>query len=130
MIVDTSALVTIVNDEPEAGQYLDILLRAPVRRISAGNLFETYLVIDGARNPASSIRLHELLLDLRLLVEPVTESQVIIARVAYGTYGRGTGHGARLNYGDCFAYALAKERDEPLLFKGNDSSQTDITAAI
>lgn len=103
MIVDTSALVAIVRNEPDGRRCLDALLQAPVRRVSAGNLLEVYLVIDGARSRSLSARLHDLLVELRIVVEPVTEPQVIIARAAYKAYGRGTGHPARLNYGDCFA---------------------------
>ncbi|HWV23455.1 MAG TPA: type II toxin-antitoxin system VapC family toxin, partial [Thermomicrobiales bacterium] len=83
MIIDTSALVAIVHDEPDGDKCLDAILSAPVRRVSAGNLFETYIVIDGARARMLSVRLHELLSSLRIVVEPVTEAQVIIARAAY-----------------------------------------------
>ena len=66
----------------------------------------------------------------RVTIEPVDEDQVRIARAAYRAYGRGSGHQARLNFGDCFSYALAKVRDEPLLFKGDDFSHTDLRSAV
>src|SRR5690606_19430427 len=101
-----------------------------VRRISAGNLLEAYMVIDGVGNPILSPKLDAIIINLRLIVEPVTAEHIRIARDAFRQYGKGSGHSARLNYGDCFAYALARDRDEPLLFIGNDFAQTDITQAL
>lgn len=129
MIVDTSAIVAVVRHEPEAQRCTDLILSDPVRRMSAGNLLEAYLVIDGARTPAPSEKLDAVIISLRLTIEPVTAEQVEIARDAFRRFGKGRGHPARLNYGDCFAYALARFRDEPLLFVGSDFAQTDITSA-
>ncbi len=127
MIVDTSAIVAIVRNESEgADRCLDHILRASTRRISAGNLLEAYLVIDGARMPELSDELDATIVDLQLVTEPVTPEHIQIARVAFRQYGKGSGHPARLNYGDCFAYALVRALDEPLLFIGNDFAQTDI----
>jgi ribonuclease VapC len=84
-------------------------------------------VIDSARDPVASRRVDELLDAGRISVEPVTATQARIAREAYRDFGKGSGHPAGLNFGDCFAYALARETDEALLFKGNDFSKTDIT---
>jgi ribonuclease VapC len=108
---------------------MGLMLASSARRISAGNLLETYLVIDGGRNSTLSTKLDSLIDALRLVIEPVTSDHVQIARDAFRRYGKGSGHGARLNYGDCFAYALARSRNEPLLFIGNDFAQTDITPA-
>jgi ribonuclease VapC len=88
------------------------------------------MVIDGSRDPVASRRLDDLLRAAGLAVEPVTEAQARIAREAYRDFGKGSGHPAQLNFGDCFAYALAKVTGEPLLFKGNDFSQTDIASAL
>jgi ribonuclease VapC len=87
-------------------------------------------VIDNSRDPIASRRFDELIREAQLVVEPVTEAQVFIAREAYQRFGKGRGHAAQLNFGDCFAYALAKSMEEPLLFKGADFSQTDIASAV
>jgi len=85
-------------------------------------------VIDGSRDPVASRRFDDLVREANLIVEPVTEAQARIARDAYRDFGKGSGHPAKLNLGDCFAYALAKVMGEPLLFKGDDFVHTDITA--
>lgn len=130
MIVDTSALVAIVSDEPTRIQLLLKLPGASIARISAANLLEAFIVIDGRREPAASALLDTLLRDLALKAEPVTEAQVYVARDGFRRYGKGSGHPARLNYGDCFAYALARALDEPLLFVGHDFTHTDIRRAL
>lgn len=132
MIIDTSALVAIVRGEPQARQCLDRIFEfeATVRRVSAANLLETYMVIDGARVPEESAALDATIRDLQLVITPVSPQQVEIARDAFRRYGKGSGHGARLNFGDCFAYALARYRDEPLLFIGSDFALTDVTPAM
>ena len=99
-------------------------------RISAANLLEAATVVDGPRDPIASRRFDDLVSELGLGVEPVTPEQVVIARAAYRDFGRGSGHPAALNFGDCFAYALAKTTGEPLLFKGDDFGHTDIRAAL
>lgn len=130
MIVDSSALIAILRHEPEAQTCAQALERAAIRRISAANLLEAAVVIDGSRDPIASRRFDELVTAAELTVEPVTERQVGIARAAYRDFGKGSGHPAGLNFGDCFAYALAKDTGEPLLFKGGDFSHTDIEAAL
>jgi ribonuclease VapC len=130
VIVDSSAAIAILRDEPEAADFADAIERAPARRISAANLLETAIVIDGSRDPIASRRLDDLVRDAGLIVEPVTEVQVRIARAAYRDFGKGSGHPAGLNFGDCFAYALARERGEPLLFKGRDFNHTDVASAL
>jgi ribonuclease VapC len=128
MIIDTSALVAILRDEPEAKDCALAIERNPTRRVSAANFVETALVIDGSRDPIASRRFDDLVKEARIAIEPVTEAQARIAREAYRDFGKGSGHPAKLNFGDCFAYALAKVTDEPLLYKGDDFSHTDIIA--
>ena len=99
------------------------------RRISAVNYVEAAVVIDSSRDAAASRRFDDLVREAKLVVEPVTIQQARLAREAYRDYGKGSGHPARLNFGDCFAYALAKDAGEPLLFKGDDFRHTDVTAA-
>jgi ribonuclease VapC len=130
VIVDTSALIAILHNEPEAAAFAAAADAAPQCRMSAANFLETAIVIDTGRRPIASRRLDDLLKELRLAIEPVTEEQARIAREAYRDYGRGSGHPARLNFGDCFAYALARATGEPLLFKGNDFIHTDIASAL
>jgi ribonuclease VapC len=130
MIVDTSALIAILRDEPEAVSYARVIELADSRRVSAANFVEAALVIDSSRDPVASRRFDDLCREAHLIIEPVTEAQARIAREAYRDFGRGSGHPAKLNFGDCFAYALAKVSGEPLLFKGDDFAHTDITAAL
>jgi ribonuclease VapC len=120
MIVDTSALIAILRDEPEARAFAIAIADADRRRLSAANYLEAAIVIDGSRDPIASRRFDDLLREAGISIEPVTEEQAKIAREAYRDFGRGSGHAARLNFGDCFAYALAKTTGEPLLFKGDD----------
>lgn len=129
MIIDTSALATIALNEIGSDNLLLAVGSASSLRISAGNLLEAYIVIDRRQNASATAILEKLLERFGLIVEPVTEAQVDIARGAYRRYGKGSGHPARLNYGDCFAYALASYLDEPLLFVGQDFAQTDISRA-
>jgi len=129
VIVDTSAIVAVTPGEPDADRCMNVMRRASERRISAGNLLEAYMVIDGVENPVLSQKLDAILTSLRLVIEPVTLEQIQIARQAFRRYGKGSGHPARLNYGDCFAYSLARFLNEPLLFIGNDFAHTDIASA-
>lgn len=130
MIVDSSAIIAIAQDEPDADRLFRALHDHPGPRISAGNLLETYLVIDQRWGDEAPAVMERVLLPIGLVVEPVTEAQVSIARDAYRRFGKGTGHPAQLNYGDCFAYSLARMLDQPLLFVGNDFAQTDIKPAL
>ena len=91
---------------------------------------EAAIVIDAGRSPVASRRLDDLLREAGITIEPVTEAQARIARQAYRDFGRGSGHPARLNFGDCFAYALARETGETLLFKGDDFTHTDVSPAL
>ena len=130
MIIDTSALIAILRDEADAADMARAIESAEDRRISAANWLEAALVIDGSRDPVASRRFDELVQTAELHVEPVTRAQARIARAAYRDFGKGSGHKAGLNFGDCFAYALAKTYGEPLLFKGDDFGHTDIAAAL
>lgn len=86
-------------------------------------------MIDASRDPIASRRFDELTKEAQISIESVTEAQAQAAREAYRDFGRGSGHPAKLNFGDCFAYALAKSTGEPLLFKGDDFVHTDVVAA-
>ena len=130
MIADTSALIAILRDEPEAPAFAQVIADADVRRISAVSFVEASAVIDANRDPIASRKFDELLREAEFVIESVTEGQARIAREAYRDFGRGSGHPARLNFGDCFAYALAKALNEPLLFKGDDFTKTDIVSAL
>ncbi len=129
MILDSSALIAILRAEPTAGACAAAMERAASLSISAANYVETAIVIDASRDPIASRRFDQLIKDAKVAVAPVGEGQARIAREAYRDFGRGSGHPARLNFGDCFAYALAKEAGEPLLFTGEDFSLTDVTPA-
>jgi ribonuclease VapC len=130
VILDTSALIAILRDEPEAAAFAEAIDGASIRRISAATWLETAIVIDANGDPVLSRRFDDLVRQAALRIEPVTEAQARIARDAYRDFGKGTGHRARLNLGDCFAYALAKAADEPLLFKGRDFAATDVRSAL
>ena len=99
-------------------------------RFSAASFVEAAIVIDGSRDPVASRRFDDLVKEAQLVIEAVTDVQARIAREAYRDFGRGSGHPARLNFGDCFAYALARATGEPLLFKGDDFVHTDIAPAL
>jgi ribonuclease VapC len=129
VIIDTSVVIAILRDEPDAPKFARAIEAAKDRRISAANLVEAAAVIDGSRDAVASRRLDDLFREARLAIEPVTADQARIAREAYRDFGKGSGHPAKLNFGDCFAYALAKSTGEPLLFKGRDFGYTDIARA-
>jgi ribonuclease VapC len=128
MIVDSSSIIAILRNEPDAGAMAEALQEASVRRISAVTYVEAAVVADNDRHPVLSRRLDELVRDAQMRIEPVTAGQAAIARQAYRDFGKGR-HKAGLNLGDCFAYALAKEMDEALLFKGDDFCHTDVEVA-
>lgn len=129
MIVDTSVLVALLRGEPEAPAFATAIERAASARLSAAGYIEAGAVIDQARDPVVSRALDELIATARIAIEPVDEGQARLAREAYRDFGRGSGHPAGLNFGDCFSYALAKATGEPLLFKGEDFSHTDVRIA-
>ena len=128
MIIDTSALIAILLEEPEGHRFDDAILNCADPRISSATYLEAAMVLR-ARKGSDGMRALDLLI-LRAGIEIVsfTESHARLAKFAFERYGRGF-HRAKLNFGDCMAYALAKETGEELLFKGTDFSLTDITAA-
>src|SRR5437660_4946034 len=130
MIIDTSAIIAILRDEPEAPSFANAIAGAVTRRISAVNYVEAGAVIDASRDPVASRCFDDLFRAAELVIEPVTESQARIAREAYRDFGKGSGHPAALNFGDCITYALAKSAGEPLLFKGDDFTRTDLASAL
>jgi ribonuclease VapC len=125
MIIDTSALVAVLDQELEAERIVRTLASAPERILSAANLVEVGIVMQARRGGDGARDLDLLLAKLRVDIAVVTANQADIARKAFRRYGRGR-HAANLNFGDCFAYALAKDTSAPLLFKGDDFSQTDV----
>ena len=129
MVIDSSALLAIVLGEPEAADFLRIIKSSPIRRVSAASFVETGMVLRRDRSGQRQQLFEELIVALRLSIAAVTEQQARAALAAFGSYGKGRGHAASLNFGDCFAYALAKVSGEPLLFKGTDFSRTDVQAA-
>jgi len=130
VIVDTSAVVAVLRNETDADIYSRVIAKAPTVRISAGTYVELGVVIDGLDDPVISGALDKYLEESRVIIEPLTAAQAQIARTAYQRFGKGSGHAARLNLGDCFAYALALDLGEPLLFKGDDFTLTDIEIVI
>jgi len=130
MIVDSSALIAILRREPGRQSFSQALRDAAENRISAATYFETSIVIDSARDPIASRMLDDLIENSRIAIEPFTAEQALIARQAYRDFGKGSGHPANLNFGDCFAYALARVKREPLLYKGDDFVHTDIRSAV
>lgn len=129
MIIDTSAVLAILLNEPERERFEEAIAGDAFPCISAASYLETGIVIDSGRDALQSRMLDEFLAGAEVAIEPVTAEHAMIARAAYRDFGRGTGHPAKLNYGDCFAYALAKVTGEALLFKGDDFSHTDVRQA-
>lgn len=130
MIVDTSALIAIVRFESDADRLLDSISAAPVCGKSAADLVESWMVVDGSRDAGTMRRATELVDRVELEIVPVAEAHVLLAREAFRRFGKRSGHGARLNFGDRFADALAKATGEPLLFVGDDFSRTDMPSAM
>jgi ribonuclease VapC len=130
VIVDTSALVAVLLDEPEAPAMARAMAAAPACRISAATYLELAVVVDGRRDPTLSGAIDSLLRRGRIEIAPFTGEQARLARMAYREFGRGSGHPAQLNMGDCFSYALARDLGEPLLFKGGDFALTDIELVV
>ncbi len=133
MVLDTSALIAILWNEPERHAFVDAVQADATRLISAGSMLEAAIVVmrrAGTAAAAQSVgELDALTRQLGLAVEPVTAGQAGLARDAYLRFGKGF-QGAGLNFGDCFAYALAKDTGEPLLFKDDDFTRTDIASCL
>lgn len=130
MIVDSSAMVAVIKREPDWLALSARMDSADSLRISAASYLETSIVLDSRRDPVMSVGLDDLIEDMNMVIEPVTVAQARIARQAYRDYGRGSGHPANLNFGDCFTYALAREKREPVLWKGGGFGHTDLRAAV
>jgi ribonuclease VapC len=130
MIVDSSAIIAILRREPDWRVYSQAIEADKNSSLWAATYLESSIVIDSKRDAATSQALDALVEGGRIEIEPVTAEQARIARQAYRDYGRGSGHPANLNFGDCFSYALARAKREPILFKGDDFSQTDLRSAV
>ena len=128
MILDSSAVVAVLRDEPEAFVMAKAMSLVEVCAISAVSYLEAAIVIDSGRDPIASRRFDDFFREASIVIEPATVNQAKIARDAYRDFGKGR-HRAGLNFGDCFAYALAKEKGESLLFKGDDFCHTDVEPA-
>ena len=129
MIVDSSALLAIIFNEPDEPRLVAAMVDAPALRMSVANWVEAAMVVDSRKSPRARGRFEDLIEELRIELVPVSVEGGYLCRVAHADYGRGN-HPAKLNYGDCFAYALAKEMREPLLFEGSDFAQTDVEPAL
>ena len=129
MILDTSALAAIFFGEPEATLYTELIHAADRCLISAANFLELSIVIEGQIGPDAGRQCDIFFRRAGIVIEPFTVEQAYLARQAFLDFGKGR-HAAGLNFGDCFSYALAKLTGEPLLFKGEDFKQTDITPAL
>ena len=129
MIVDTSAIVAIALNEPERDRLVDALVDAAEPKISAATLVEVSAVLMRRLKPEDLRRVERLIDQLRIVTVPFDAEQAASATRAYREFGRGSGHRAGLNLGDCYSYALAAVTGEPLLFVGDDFTHTDITSA-
>jgi ribonuclease VapC len=130
VIVDSSALIAILRQEPEAGTLASAIDGAQSVQISAGTMFEASMVADRIQDSGFGQRFDALCERIAMVVVPFDEKQARIAREAYREFGKGSGHKARLNFGDCFAYALARVTGELLLYKGKDFQHTDVASAL
>lgn len=133
MIIDTSAVVAILTDEPDARLYAAVISQtahqSPVS-MSAATFVETAIVLDRHSNPLVGRGLESFLREAAITTVPLSLQQAVLARTAYRDFGRGSGHPAKLNFGDCCAYALAIDRNEPLLYKGTAFNYTDVLSAL
>lgn len=129
MVIDTSAVLAILLSEDDAERYAAVIGNEVQTRMSAVNFLEAAVVIDNRGDAVASREFDRFFRRAGIAVEPVTLEQAQTARQAYRDFGKGR-HPAGLNIGDCFAYAMAKDRDEPLLFKGEDFRKTDIEPAL
>lgn len=128
--IDTSAIMAIVLQEVERDSVLETIAAADTVIISAGTLIETRIVSHRRGNSMLADRVDRLIAGLGIQPVPVDETQAAIAHSAFVRFGKGSGHAAQLNFGDLFSYALAKSRNIPLLFKGEDFAATDLVPAL
>lgn len=129
MIIDASALLAIVLAEPDAARYAEAIARAPERRMPSVTWFEAAMQVDGSGDEFAVNRFDDFIREFSIRIIPFTAEHARHARVGRRLYGRSR-HPARLNFGDCMVYGVAKAEREPLLFKGNDFAQTDIEPAL
>ena len=129
MIVDTSALMAVLQDEPACGRILEAIVDAPSARMSAANWFEVAMIVEERGGRLASLRLDEFIRTAGIEIAPISVEQAVAARTAWRYFGRHK-HSARLDFGDCFAYALAKTSGERLLFSGDGFSRTDVEPAL
>lgn len=130
MIVDSSAIVAMLRGEPEAEAMVSAIAKVGGAAMSAATYLETAIVIDGERNPVNSAHLDSLIAKLEIEIAPFTGMQAKIARQAYRDFGKGSGHRAQLNFGDCFTYALARDTGLSLLYKGNDFAHAGLKRLV
>lgn len=130
MVVDTSAIVAIARGEPDALIFSEMLARTPGKLIAAPTYLECAFVMAGLAPTKGLSFLRGLISDTLITIVPFGALELEAAMDARSRFSRGSGHAAKLNFGDCFAYALAKTRDLPLLFKGNDFVHTDVVPAL
>ena len=128
MIVDTSVIMAILLKEQGASDYARSIYLCDLCRMSAANFVELSIVLKGRIGPRAKLESDLFLAEAKIFIEPVTHEHAILAHQAFVAFGKGR-HPAGLNFGDCFAYALAKATGEPLLFKGEDFSKTDLVSA-
>ena len=129
IVVDSSALFAVLADEPEAKAFGHAVLLSPTAHISAATRVEITIVVGSRLGDGGRRRLSKLFEEMRLIVKAVDAAQADIAADARRRFGRGSGSPARLNFGDCFSYALAQSLGAPLLFKGDDFGHTDVVSA-
>jgi ribonuclease VapC len=129
MVIDSSAIIAVILDEPGAPALRARIAVAEQVHLSAATFVESSIVMARRHGEPGVDRLDRLVTDTGMSIEPVTAERAVAARSAYLRYGKGL-HPAALNFGDCFSYALARERDEPLLFVGDDFARTDVRAAV
>lgn len=125
MVIDTSAIIAILQDEKGSDRLIPIIEKADSLKISAATVVEAGIVMYARYGDAGEVEVDQFLFRLGIKIVPVTEEQAEFARIAYRNYGKGN-HPAGLNYGDCFSYALAKSLNEPLLYVGDDFDKSDL----
>ena len=128
MVIDSSALLAIVLQEPDASIYASAISNSPICWLSVASLVEASIVLMRRRTHSPIAVLDSLIESQQIVAVPVDQEQALLAREAFRRFGKGR-HKAGLNFGDCFSYALAKQTGEPLLYKGNDFRHTDIVPA-
>ncbi|MER2534880.1 MAG: type II toxin-antitoxin system VapC family toxin [Rhizobiaceae bacterium] len=130
IVIDTSVVIAVLKNEPDAATLIRRMAAASVRHMSAGSIVECGIVVGANYGDAGLEAMRQLCASLSLDVIPVDADQARTGYEAFRRYGRGSGHPANLNFGDCFSYALARTRHLPLLFKGDDFIHTDVVPAL